>query len=427
MVVHATAAIPTKDRFDDMRLLRLAACAVASVLVLAACGSASGGTSLPDLEALPATEPPAASLTSDAPAVVGVLPMGTSALDDMRAEDFPAPLVDPDDIRSGGPPPDGITPIDDPRFLLVLDALDRFDSDEAVVVLEIDGDARAYPVQVMILHEIVNDTVGGVPVSVTYCPLCNSAVTYRREIRGFETTFGTSGRLYNSALVMYDRATESLWTHYDGRAVVGVLAGEQLEFVPSPLMSWAQYRSEFPDGRVLDPEQINLGRSYGANPYAGYDDPDSFPFLFTGDLDDREQAMTRVVGVSLGDAAKAFTLDAVSGGEAMATNGAIGGQEIVVFWTAGQASAVDSRNIAGGRDVGTVGVFSRVVSGEALTFRAEGDTFIDDETETTWRLTGEAEAGPLAGEHLERLNHLDTFWFAWSSYHPNSELVPAAS
>jgi hypothetical protein len=427
MVVHATAAILTKDRFDAMRFQPLAACAVATVLALAACGSGSGVTSGPDLEALAGTEPTEVTTTSNPPAAAGVLPQGTSALDDMRAEDFPAPLVDPGDIRSGGPPPDGITPIDDPRFLLVMDALERFDSDEAVVVLEINGDARAYPVQVMILHEIVNDTVGGVPVSVTYCPLCNSAVTYRREIRGVETTFGTSGRLYNSALVMYDRATESLWTHYDGRAVVGVLAGEQLEFVPSPLMSWSQYRSEFPGGRVLDPEQINLGRSYGTNPYVGYDDPDSFPFLFTGDLDDREQAMTRVVGISLGDAAKAFTLESVSGGEAKATNAAVGDLDVVVFWAAGQASAVESREIAGGRDVGTVGVFGRAIDGRVLTFQTDGDQFVDDQTGTIWRLTGEAETGPLAGKHLVRLNHLDTFWFAWSSYHPTSELVPAAS
>jgi hypothetical protein len=188
-------------------------------------------------------------------------------------------------------------------------------------------------------------------------------------------------------------------------------------------MSWDQFRTEFPDGRVLDPEQIDLGRSYGTNPYSGYDDPDSFPFLFSGDVDDRAAAMTRVVGVELGGATKAFLLDAVRGGEAMATNDTVGDEAVVVFWREGQASAVESREISGGRDVGTVSVFNRNVGGRELTFRADGDTFVDDQTGTTWRLTGEAEAGPLSGERLMRINHLDTFWFAWSSYHPGSDLV----
>lgn len=393
-------------------------------LVASAC--ASGG--VPDEGAGPADTGAAEGVTtvgSDTgpePAV-SALPIGTSALADMYAPDFPEPLVDPREIISGGPPPDGITPIDDPVHIPVAEALERFDPAEAVVVIDINGDARAYPVQVMILHEIVNDTVGDVPVSVTYCPLCNSAVSYRREVRGVETTFGTSGRLYNSALVMYDRATESLWTHYDGTAVVGVLAGEQLEAIPSPLMSWDDFRSEYPDGRVLDPDQVDLGRTYGRNPYAGYDNVDNFPFLFRGDVDERAAAMERVAGVSLGDDAKAFTLGAVSGDGPTATNDVVGDTPIVVFWTPGQASAVESGDIEGGRDVGTVGIFSASVDDQVLTFHVDDGRFIDNETGTSWRITGEAMDGALAGARLQRLTHLDTFWFAWSSYHPNTELV----
>jgi hypothetical protein len=398
---------------------RIGALVAAAAVTLTACG----GAAAPNDDA---GDPPSSTSGPEAAgpvAAIGVLPEGSSALADMNAADFPPPLVDPGEIRSGGPPPDGITPIEDPVFLDVIDALDRFDPAEAVVSLEINGDARAYPVQVMILHEIVNDTAGGVPVSITYCPLCNSAVSYRREIRGVETTFGTSGRLYNSALVMYDRATESLWTHYDGRAVVGVLAGEQLESIPSPLMSWDQFRTEYPDGLVLDPDEVNLGRHYGGNPYAGYDDPESFPFLFRGEFDDRADAMQRVVGVTVGGDATAFTLDAVSGEEVTATNDTVGDREIVVFWAPGQASAVEARGISDGRDVGTVGVFSRVVGDETLTFRAEGEAFVDEETGSVWRLTGEAAEGPLAGSRLARVNHLDTFWFAWSSYHEGTDLV----
>jgi hypothetical protein len=403
-------------------------------LLMAACGDAgsvAGESETATTEATTAETAPVPSTTvaesdpADAPAV-GVLPQGPSALETSSAPEFPAAVVDPDEIISGGPPPDGIPPIEEPVFLPVIDALERFDPAEAVVALEIDGDARAYPVQVMIWHEIVNDTVGGVPVSVTYCPLCNSAVTYERQIRGVETTFGTSGRLFSSALVMYDRATESLWTHFDGKAVVGLLAGEQLEAVPSPLMAWGDFAAAYPAGQVLDPDQTGFSRQYGRNPYVGYDDEATEPFLFRGAPDPRAASKLRVVGVATDDAATAFSLDLVSGGEANATNTTVGDTEIVIFWKSGQATALESEQIEGGRDVGSTAVFIPVVDGVELTFQAEGDTFVDAETGSTWNIAGEATAGPLAGARLEQLNHLDTFWFAWATYQPGTELVEPA-
>jgi hypothetical protein len=351
------------------------------------------------------------------------LPEGPSALDSMRSEEFPEPLVDPGEIFPGGPPPDGIPPIDAPAFVAVDAADEWLDDAEAVVALEVDDDARAYPVQVLIWHEIVNDTVGGIPVSITYCPLCNSAVTYRRTIDGVETTFGTSGRLFASALVMYDRATESLWTHFDGRAVVGVLTGRTLEPVPSPLLSWADFKAAHPDGKVLDRDATGWDRSYGTNPYAGYDDPEAEPFLFRGRVDDRAAAMRRVVGVALGDTTAAWPLDALADGAASASNTGLGGAPLVILWKAGQSSALDRSEVAAGTDVGSVGVFDPTVGGRRLTFAAAGDgTFADDETGTRWDVTGTAIEGDLAGTRLERIPHLDTFWFAWSTYRPGTTL-----
>jgi hypothetical protein len=341
----------------------------------------------------------------------------------MRAEEFPDPLVDPGEIFPGGPPPDGIPPIDDPAFVSVEAAAGWLDDAEAVVALEIDGDARAYPVQILIWHEIVNDTVGGVPVSVTYCPLCNSAVAYRRVVDGVETTFGTSGRLYASALVMYDRATESLWTHYDGRAVVGMLAGRTLEPIPAPLLSWGDFRAAHPAGRVLDRDATGWDRAYGTNPYAGYDDPESDPFLFRGTVDDRAAAMRRVVGVALGEAAVAWPLEAVAVGAASATNTDLDGRPLVILWKAGQSSALDRSDVAAGADVGSTGVFDPTVYGRRLTFTAGDDgTFTDDQTGSRWDITGAAIAGDLTGARLERIPHLDTFWFAWSTYRPGTTL-----
>ena len=354
---------------------------------------------------------------------VGTLPEGPSALRVFDRAEFPPPRVDTSLIISGGPPPDGIPPLDRPQFLPVFDNLELLDPAESVVALEIDGDARAYPVQVLIWHEIVNDVVGGVPVAVTYCPLCNSAATYIREINGVETTFGTSGLLFLSALVMYDRATESLWTHFDGRAVVGMLAGAALEQIASPLLSWDDFRSTYPDGIVLDPSETGYSRAYGTNPYVGYDDPNSSPFLFRGLSDTRTVAKERIVGVSIDDDTKAYTLTLISGGDSNATHDTVGGIPIAIFWKAGQASALDDTRIADGRDVGSVGVFRSEVDGQVLTFTGVGDRFEDLETGSTWLITGEAVAGTLSGTQLVRLPHLDTFWFAWATYRPETVLV----
>ncbi len=388
-------------------------------LVAAACGggSATGGATTSSPPPSTAEQPTEATLAGDR------FPSGESALDNMTSAAFPEPLISPADIISGGPPPDGIPPIDDPSFVSVEQADAWLDDTEPVVVLDIDGDVRAYPIQVMIWHEIVNDTVGEVPVTVTYCPLCNSAISYVREIDGQETTFGTSGRLYASALVMYDRATESLWTHFDGRAVVGVLTGHQLEPVASPLLAWSDFEAAHPNGQVLDRDSTGHSRPYGSNPYVGYDNPDASPFLFRGDLDDRSRAMQRVVGIRIDDFARAWTLEAISGGLARATNTTLGDSALIILWTKGQSSALEADGIGEGRDIGSVGVFNALVEGATLTFAAHDRAFVDDQTQSTWDITGRAVNGPLAGSQLERVPHLDTFWFAWSTYAPGTDLI----
>jgi hypothetical protein len=390
--------------------------------VLALVASACAATADEEV-AVDSVEPANTASGQPGAAAEAVLPFGPSALDDMFATAFPTPLVDPSEIISGGPPPDGIPPIDEPGFVTVAEANAYLTDDEPVVVLEIGGDARAYPVQVLIWHEIVNDTVGGMPVSVTYCPLCNSAVSYVREVRGIETTFGTSGRLFASALVMYDRETESLWTHFDGRAVVGVLTGDQLETVGSPLVAWGSFRDSHPEGKVLDRAATGFARDYGRNPYVGYDDPGTDPFLFRGALDDRARAKQRVVGVELEGNAAAYSLDALAQGSARATAVTLGETELAILWQAGQSTALEGGEVDSGRDVGSVGVFLSELDGRTLSFTAGPDGFVDDVTGSTWNILGEAIAGPAAGSQLQRVPHLDTFWFAWSTYRPGTTLV----
>jgi len=355
------------------------------------------------------------------------LPAGPSALDDRFNDSFPEPLIDPGAVRSGGPPPDGIPPIDDPQFTSVSAADEYLNDVEPVLVVDVNGDVRAYPIQIMMWHEIVNDTVGGLPLAVTYCPLCNSAISFERTVRGVETTFGTSGNLYNANLVMYDRATESLWNQLDGRAVIGVLTGDVLTQYPSVTMSWAAFREAKPDALVLDRERTGASRRYGTNPYTGLDDPNGQPFLFNGEVDVRAKAMQRIVAIENENAASAWTIDALSGdAKSVVTSTEFDGEPLTILWQAGESSALDTTDIASGRDVGTVGVFSSVVDNQTLTFQVNGDSFVDDETSSTWNILGEAVAGPLAGSTLEPVTFVRTFWFSWAAFRPDTELIESS-
>ena len=334
-------------------------------------------------------------------------------------EGAPTPLIDLNELRSGGPPPDGIPSIDEPKFLTP-SQVDFLEENEPVLALDIDGDVRAYPVQILTWHEIVNDTVGGVPVSVTYCPLCNSAVAYDRRVDDQVVEFGTSGMLWNSALVMYDRQTETLWSHFTGEGIVGELTGSQLETFPVATVPWGVWRDANPDGLVLS-RDTGFDRSYGRNPYPGYDDVNNQPFLFDGEVDGQYTAMTRIVGIEANEAALGVPLFVLQ--EEQVVTAEIGGTEIVVLWQSGTASALDARNVAGGDDIGATGVFIPVVDGQDLTFTPTEGGFIDDQTGSTWNILGTAVDGELEGSQLQSLTHVDTFWFAWSAFRPDTAIV----
>ncbi|MFN0091832.1 MAG: DUF3179 domain-containing protein [Acidimicrobiales bacterium] len=332
----------------------------------------------------------------------------------------PTALVPREQIVSGGPPPDGIPSIDAPRFLRVGE-VDFLADDEPVIVLVHGGETRVYPVQILIWHELVNDTVAGAPLTVAYCPLCNSAVAYDRRVEGRVLEFGTSGSLYQSALVMYDRQTHTLWTHFDGRAVVGPLAGAQLGLVPVSTVGWGTIRQRTPDALVLS-RATGRTKPYGTNPYVGYEQGGApIEGFFTGDLDLRRLAMSRVVGVRGGG-------DAVGvGAEAAAARGVVdvelAGRRVTVWHAPGVSSAIDGELTTRARDVGAVGVFVPEVDGRPLRFSRQGEEFVDAETASTWSILGEASAGPLSGRRLEPVEHVDTFWFAWSVYQPGARLV----
>ncbi|MBA7638977.1 hypothetical protein ES703_46633 [subsurface metagenome] len=217
-----------------------------------------------------------------------------------------------------------------------------------MISLAIGDDARAYPLSVLIWHEIVNDVVSGVPVAVTYCPLCNASLVFDRTLENRVLEFGTTGKLRNSDLVMYDRQTESWWQQFGGDAIAGEMTGKRLRLIPSRLESFDRFRRRFPNGQVLIPNNPDT-RRYGSNPYAGYDSSGQRPFLYDGSLPDGIDPMERVIAVETSPGHhEAWALPLLSG------RGTIEAGVIVLKWEAGQTSALDKETVAGGRDIGNV-------------------------------------------------------------------------
>ncbi len=338
--------------------------------------------------------------------------------------DFSKRSVEFSEITSGGPPRDGIPPLDEPVFTTFSDADDWLDGKEPVIALEIDGDARAYPLQILTWHEIVNDQVGGVPVSVTFCPLCNSAITFDRRLDGVVHDFGTSGNLRKSDLIMWDRQTETWWQQLTGEGIVGELTGKRLTFLPSAVISWEDFKATYPDGQVLSRE-TGFNRRYGENPYVGYDRADSPPFLFRGDLDGRLLPKERVAAVNIGEVDAAFPFTTLS--EERVVNYTVAGQDLVVFFKPGTRSALDQLLIGDSREVGATGIFDAELDGQKLTFRAEGDKFVDNETGSTWSLLGQAIDGPSTGQQLTPIVHANHLWYAWAAFKPDTLIYQGAS
>jgi hypothetical protein len=331
------------------------------------------------------------------------------------ATDFCKHSIPYDELRSGGPPRDGIPPIDAPKFISRTSADAWLNDVEPVISLEIDGAARAYPLQILIWHEIVNDELNGLPVAVTFCPLCYAAVVFRRPtIKGKKLTFGTSGNLRKSDMVMWDRQTESWWQQFEGLGIVGSLTGTKLEVLPAAIVSWKSFKSTYPEGEVLSRE-TGIDRPYGRNPYVGYDDVSKKPFLYKGKVGKGLAPMEHIVGIDRGEAARAYSLDLLRAKRVL--HDTLNNEKLVIFWQKGTASALDKKAIADGDDAGATGVFSPQVDGRSLTFRAKGDDgFTDVETKTHWDILGHARSGPLTGKRLLPIAHHRVFWFAWSAF-----------
>jgi len=332
--------------------------------------------------------------------------------------DFTRFAVPLHEFEPGGPPKDGIPPIDKPRFASA-DTVDWLASDAPVIVVQLADTARAYPLEILVWHEIVNDTLAGVPIVVTFCPLCNAALVFDRRVNGETLDFGTTGWLRMSDLVMYDRLSESWWQQFTGAAVVGKMTGAQLTQVPAQIIGFGDFRTSWPKGEVLT-RRTGHRRRYGENPYVGYDGMRQNPLLPAHD-DRRLRPMERVLAAQVGAFERVYPLTVI--GKHRLIHDRIGDTPVVVFARKkGVRSALDGERIARSKRLPAATVFIARSGDQELDFTIDGDGFRDQQTGSHWNLLGHAVTGPLAGQRLQALPGGVHFAFAWLAFKPDSEI-----
>jgi len=313
------------------------------------------------------------------------------------------------ELTKGGPGKDGIPSIDNPKFISIDEAIKWLKDQEPVITVEFDQVAKAYPLQILIWHEIVNDKIKSKPIVVTFCPLCYSAIVFERRVAGDILEFGVSGFLRHSDLVMYDRKTESLWQQFTGEALVGDYTGKTLKRWPAQIISFRQFRDRWPDGMVLS-QKTGFVKPYGRNPYAGYDDINKTPFLFKGPENGRLPPMEKVIAVTIGETNKAYpySINQKTG----VIHDIIEDVNVVIFHGKGAVSALDQKRIADSTHIGSTGVFSPIIGNKSLEFERTEKGFQDIQTKSTWDITGKAIDGLMKGKQLEQFIHGDYFAFA---------------
>ena len=410
----------------SVRIRGFFAAAVVLALVAVACTSSSSDsedaapttTSVPTPSASTTVPPTGATTTTEAadPAPIEVPPV------DLSKHGVPLEEVYFDTFDGGSVPlseaspqlierlRDAIPPIDSPVYGPVYEG-DWLNETDLVLGYVGGGQAYAYPIKILNFREIINDEIDGVPVLVSYCPLCRSGIVYDRRLGDQVLSFGNTSALYESDLVMLDRQTGSYWWQVPGTAIVGQLTGEQLQTLPSTMSTWADWKIAHPDTLILT-RDTGYGINYERDPFIGYEESlnrGSFAFPVSAEPDDRLAPADLVVGVAIDGRHRVYPLAAF--GDA-AINDELEGTAIVIFSLAdGPAGSI----------------YSPVVDGQVLTFTRSEDQYVDEQTGSLWGFDGVANAGELAGTALEPVPGRTTFWFAYVGAFPDAQVaVPEA-
>ena len=328
-----------------------------------------------------------------------------------RSEQNPSLARLEDNVVSGGPGKDGIPPIDEPKFVSASEMDDQLKPDDRVFVLDYRGETKVYPQPVLVWHEIVNDEVAGEKLSITYCPLTGSTVAFKgRSPTGEPLTFGTTGSLVNSNLLMYDRATDSEWPQILGRAIDGRMRGKSLEEIPLVWTTWERWKERGTDAPVLSNDTGHF-RSYGTDPYGSYSAPargyyeDPGTFFEVLAESDRLGAKEVVVGLKSGGKRHAISKKAAL--DRGVWNLDLDGRPVVAVANA---------------DLETVWIFDRSMGRESLEFEPGASDELLDHRGRAWNRKGLALAGP-DGAFLPATDFYEVMWFAWYAFYPETSLT----
>lgn len=317
--------------------------------------------------------------------------------------------------------------LDAPKFVSREEGEKMFFKNEPVIAVEINGNVKAYSLNVLTMHEIANDQLNGKNILVTYCPLCNSGIVYNRDvtINGKTETleFEASGMLRNSDMVMLDRKTETLWQQLIGTAIVGAYNETQLETIPSIIISVEEFFMRYPFGEIMSKDTgFDSEKYYGKNPYIGYDTRENprDQFFNSDKVDQRLPAMERVVDIEDDGDYKIYTFTIAQ--KKGVINDTFKNKPIVLFYQEGAVSILDTEQISESKNVGSVTIFNSIVDGEKLTFIKNQNGFVDTKTKSTWDITGYCTSGKLKGKQLQIRPHSNHFAFAWLAFYPESEI-----
>ena len=318
--------------------------------------------------------------------------------------------------------------LDHPKFIGKKEGLQHFFSKEPVIVIEINGFAKAYSLNILTIHEIANDVLAGKPILVTYCPLCNSGIVYDRilNFNGKKTVlkFEASGMLRNSDMVMLDRKTETLWQQLMGTAIVGAFNEAQLNIIPSIIISVEEFFKRYPNGKIMSKKTgiVKAENRYGFNPYTKYDGKKNplKQFFNSDKVDKRLPAMERIVDIEHNGDYKIYSFKSVA--KKGVINDTFKTDKVVLFYKADVVSILDENDIKASKNVGSVTVFNAIINKQCLTFNKKRDEFIDNETFSKWDITGYCYEGKLKGKQLQIKPHGNHFAFAWLAFHPESEI-----
>ena len=316
-------------------------------------------------------------------------------------------------------PRDAIPPIYQPQFESLEAAHTWLKDDDVVGVLDLEDEAHVYPLRMLVWHEVVNDQIGGIPVLVTFCPLCSTLLAFDRRVGAKTLVFGVSGLLQNKNLIMWDHQTESWWQQLSGTALVGDMVGERLDFVPIRTLLWREVRQNMPHAQVLSRE-AGLPKSE-ADWYELKVCPSEYPGeqpLWTGGPNSEVlRVHDRVVGLKLAGAV-AYPISALA--ERQVVNDVVDDQDLVLFYSAEPCAGTIAG--LGAQTVDTTSVYRPMVGERKLSFYVEEGKILDQETGSTWSPGGLAVRGRLNGNQLAPVPYTISFWFSWVAFYPDTDL-----